>query len=169
MAQSQECSTPWRGLLEEAQCAVGLYLVAGDGGISVQNVHPIVVLGAVKHAEGRLDHAQVEEVQPQNARTTVAVHGSLEAVPASKSHGGRVGHSGRGGGGRSCGGRQVETTTYKTVQVDDVSLAGPPHPPSLISYAGPAHLGVHTPSRPHSARHLGVNRPPGGWCRIVLA
>jgi hypothetical protein len=64
-----------------------MHLVAHDGGVSVQNVPPVLALGAVEHAQGAPDDAQVQKVQRHNAQPAVAVEGSLEPIPGSQGGG----------------------------------------------------------------------------------
>jgi hypothetical protein len=64
-----------------------MHLVAHDGGISVQDVPPVLALGAVEYAQGAPDDAQVQKVQRHNAQPAVAVEGSLEPIPGSQGGG----------------------------------------------------------------------------------
>ena len=57
----------------------GTYHVAFDGRVGVQNPHAVLVLGAVKHAEGALDDVEVQKVQHHDAQAAVAVQEALEA------------------------------------------------------------------------------------------
>ena len=65
--------------------ALYTHLIALNGRICVQQVHPTAVLGAVKHRQGPLGDGEVCEVQYNNAQATIAVLKCFQLAAAKKS------------------------------------------------------------------------------------
>jgi hypothetical protein len=61
------------------------YLVAPDGGVGIQDVHPAGVLRAVKHGQGTLGDREVQKVQHNDADATVGVLQGLQSISAQQS------------------------------------------------------------------------------------